>query len=196
MTDSDRGGACRRRSVRGPGRAGRGGDLPDERDAALGAGGCRDPARLPGPSGDPQRRRGRAGPARLVSDVVEGLWQKGSGDLPPGSRDPCVRGVRVDVPRGSGAGAEVLQVVRASRRGVSFHGSGQTRVTTPAWFRPGSRVRVSDELGAEPVIVTAGRTGRLSFTVDLGPPHAQQQYRRPPSPRSRPRSPPTGGSRS
>jgi S-formylglutathione hydrolase FrmB len=74
---------------------------------------------------------------------------------------------------------EVLQVVRASRRGVSFHGSGRTRVTTPAWFRPGTRVRVSDEMGAEPLIVTAGRTGRLAFTVDLGPPHAYQQYTAP-----------------
>jgi S-formylglutathione hydrolase FrmB len=49
---------------------------------------------------------------------------------------------------------EFLQMRSASRHGVTLVGSGRTTITTPPWFH--------------------GR--RMRLTVDLGPPHPNQQY--------------------
>jgi S-formylglutathione hydrolase FrmB len=56
-------------------------------------------------------------------------------------------------------------------------GSGTTTVTTPAMFRPGERVSVLGTVeGNRPRRIRADRQGRLTFTVDLGPPNDTQQY--------------------
>jgi S-formylglutathione hydrolase FrmB len=69
---------------------------------------------------------------------------------------------------------EFLEVTRASAGGVVLTGSGSTAVTTAPLFRPRRWVRVADEDGVR--WVRAGRDGRITFTVTLGPPHLLQQY--------------------
>ena len=61
--------------------------------------------------------------------------------------------------------------VKTYRRGVILTGSGRTRVTTPPRYRGAGKVRVNGRA------IRPSRNGRLTFTVDLGPPHAVQQYR-------------------
>jgi hypothetical protein len=68
---------------------------------------------------------------------------------------------------------EFLEVRGASRRGVSLTGSGTETVVTPGFFEPGRRVAVS---GALPRVAVAGRRGRLTLRVDLGAPHADDQF--------------------
>jgi S-formylglutathione hydrolase FrmB len=66
---------------------------------------------------------------------------------------------------------EFLDVRRAGRRGLTLIGSGTTTVTTAPLFNPHEPIRLSD--GRR---LRAGRDGRLSFTLGLGPPNAFQQY--------------------
>lgn len=70
--------------------------------------------------------------------------------------------------------AEFLDIRDASRASLTLTGSGLTAITTAAVFRPNQRVLVSD--GTRSRLVTAGRDGRLTVTVDLGPAHTVQQY--------------------
>lgn len=70
---------------------------------------------------------------------------------------------------------EFLDVRGASRSGLTLRGSGLTRVATAPYFRPGRRVRVV--AGGFARTLRAGDDGRLEFTVDLGPPHTEQQFR-------------------
>jgi hypothetical protein len=70
---------------------------------------------------------------------------------------------------------EFIQMNNASRRGVTFVGSGSTAVTTPPFFR-GLRAVDVDVSGAAEHVLTPGGDGRLRFTVDLGPAHRDQQY--------------------
>lgn len=73
-----------------------------------------------------------------------------------------------------GRAVEFLDVRGASRRGLTLTGTGTERVTTAGYFAPGRRVTVRDGAGRR--VVKAGGRGRITFTVDLGPPHPDQQY--------------------
>jgi S-formylglutathione hydrolase FrmB len=68
---------------------------------------------------------------------------------------------------------EFLTVADASPSGVGLTGSGVTTVTTASYFAPAQTVGLSGAL--EPT-ATADSEGRITFTVDLGPAHTQQQY--------------------
>ena len=68
---------------------------------------------------------------------------------------------------------EFLQMRHAQRDGLTLIGSGTTRVTTPAFFSGKGAVRVITSGGTR--TVTPDADGRLTFTVDLGPPHPDQQ---------------------
>lgn len=68
---------------------------------------------------------------------------------------------------------ELLDVTDASRQDVTLTGSGDTAVTTAPLFAPGERVEL--EGASEPAAVADG-SGRLSFTVSLGPASQTQQY--------------------
>ena len=68
---------------------------------------------------------------------------------------------------------EFLDVTAASTRGVTLTGSGTQRVTTARLFRPRARVSLAGATVAE---ARAGLDGRITFEVDLGAPHAAEQY--------------------
>lgn len=69
--------------------------------------------------------------------------------------------------------AEWLEIRHASARGVKLTGSGIETVTTAPDFNPGAAVRLT---GAREAIASADAAGRITFTVDLGPPHPNQEY--------------------
>jgi S-formylglutathione hydrolase FrmB len=69
---------------------------------------------------------------------------------------------------------EFIRVTNASRDGIGLTGSGLTAVTTPGWFDANEAVHVVT--ADTDVVVKADSCGRLSFTVDLGPPHTFQQF--------------------
>jgi S-formylglutathione hydrolase FrmB len=68
---------------------------------------------------------------------------------------------------------EFLDITHASRSGVTLTGSGTERVTTAHLFAPGTHVSLS---GAVTSTATAGRDGRVSFSVNLGAPHQAEQF--------------------
>ena len=70
---------------------------------------------------------------------------------------------------------EFLHVADAHRRGVTLTGSGIETVTTFAYFGPKQRVDVTADDGLAQTL-RANRRGRLTFAVDLGPPHSEQQF--------------------
>jgi S-formylglutathione hydrolase FrmB len=70
---------------------------------------------------------------------------------------------------------EFLDIADAACHGVGLSGSGMTQVTTAPCFEPGDDV-VIRVAGFSEQTVTAGSDGRVTFTVDLGPPHEHQQY--------------------
>jgi hypothetical protein len=67
-----------------------------------------------------------------------------------------------------------LQMQRAGRGGLTLVGSGRTNVTTPPFFRGRTAVNLVTSGGVS--VVRPDHTGRLHFTVDLGPAHTNQQY--------------------
>ena len=69
---------------------------------------------------------------------------------------------------------EFLRMENAGRSGLTLVGSGTTSVTTPPWFRGRRTVQVVAD--GERRAVTPDRLGRITFTVDLGPAHEDQQY--------------------
>lgn len=69
--------------------------------------------------------------------------------------------------------SEFLDVTAASRRGVTLSGSGIEAVRSAPYFGPTERIRLR---GALERAVRSDRDGRISFHVDLGPPHPNQQY--------------------
>lgn len=69
---------------------------------------------------------------------------------------------------------EFLRVSGAGRKGVTVEGSGTQKVTTAPLFRRFKFVRVKSA-GATSRVKTT-KAGRIRFTVDLGPPHPDQQY--------------------
>jgi diacylglycerol O-acyltransferase/trehalose O-mycolyltransferase len=66
---------------------------------------------------------------------------------------------------------EFLEVRGAGREGLTLIGSGVTTVTTAPLFARNAWIRLSDGRRLH-----AGRDGRLTFTLTLGPPHEFQQY--------------------
>lgn len=68
---------------------------------------------------------------------------------------------------------EFLDVHDASCAGVRLAGSGIQRVTTAPCFEPGATVSLQ---GATSSMALADETGRITFTVDLGPAHTLQQF--------------------
>lgn len=70
---------------------------------------------------------------------------------------------------------EFLDVRQASRTGLMLTGSGLTTVTTAPYFKRHQPVQVT--VGGVAQRLFTGADGRLTFTVDLGPPHQMQQYR-------------------
>jgi hypothetical protein len=68
---------------------------------------------------------------------------------------------------------EFMRMDRVSTRGLTLTGSGTTTVTTPPLFRGVKSVHIS---GGTPTTATPDPAGRIRFTVDLGPPDADQQY--------------------
>lgn len=68
---------------------------------------------------------------------------------------------------------EFLDIRDASRHGLTLTGSGTEAVRTARYFEPGESVRLD---GAVERQVRADRRGRISFHVDLGPPHPNQQH--------------------
>jgi S-formylglutathione hydrolase FrmB len=69
--------------------------------------------------------------------------------------------------------AEFLDVTDASCSGLKLTGSGTTTVTTAGCFAPSDIVALN---GAVQPSATADDAGRITFTVDLGAPHQEQQY--------------------
>jgi hypothetical protein len=69
--------------------------------------------------------------------------------------------------------AEFLDVIGASAAGLGLTGSGLATVKTASYFAPWGIV---DLQGAVDRYVTAGKDGRITFTVDLGAAHTLQQY--------------------
>ena len=61
--------------------------------------------------------------------------------------------------------------IRTDRKGVTFTGSGMTRVTTPPRYRRTKKVLVNGR------VTRPGRDGRVTFTVNLGPASKVQQFR-------------------
>jgi S-formylglutathione hydrolase FrmB len=73
-----------------------------------------------------------------------------------------------------GRALEFMRINGASRHGLTLTGSGQTTVTTAPYFRRFRRVFVAVDGTNERL--RPDRQGRISFSVDLGPPHKAQQY--------------------
>ncbi|WP_354701626.1 hypothetical protein DSM112329_01952 [Paraconexibacter sp. AEG42_29] len=71
---------------------------------------------------------------------------------------------------------EFLELRDAGRSGLTVTGSGATRVTTPPFFPRLTKVDVVT--GGATTVVRPDAAGRLAVPVDLGPPHAVQQYTR------------------
>jgi len=68
---------------------------------------------------------------------------------------------------------EFLQLRHAGRHGLTLIGSGTTKVTTPPFFGHADAVDVITADGTR--TVTPDAAGRISFPVDLGAPHPDQQ---------------------
>jgi S-formylglutathione hydrolase FrmB len=69
---------------------------------------------------------------------------------------------------------EFLQMINAGANGLTLTGSGTTNVVTPPFFRG---LRVVDLITTDGTrTVAPDGAGRLRFTVDLGPPHRNQEY--------------------
>jgi S-formylglutathione hydrolase FrmB len=75
---------------------------------------------------------------------------------------------------------EFSELRDASRRGFDLLGSGTAKVRTARYFRPHSRVRATIRTGASAVAkrvkLRAGRFGRVTVPVPLGPGNPDQQY--------------------
>ena len=68
---------------------------------------------------------------------------------------------------------EFLQLRNANRHGLTLVGSGRTTVTTPPFYAGARLVRVISSGVAHTVVPDSD--GRITFSVDLGAPHANQQ---------------------
>lgn len=68
--------------------------------------------------------------------------------------------------------------------GMNAWGSGQLRVTTGAVYQPSARYEVSFN-GVSTTVVGADGSGRLHFSIDLGPPNLTQQTKFDPAAKTR-----------
>ena len=68
---------------------------------------------------------------------------------------------------------QFLQMNTVSEDGLTLVGSGTTSVTSPPIFGKAARVDIE---GALPERAVPDSSGRIRFTVDLGPPDTQQEY--------------------
>ena len=68
---------------------------------------------------------------------------------------------------------EFLKIANASPSGLTLVGSGGTTVTTPSYFEPGQTVELD---GATVPSAVADPDGRITFMVNLGPAHTEQQF--------------------
>jgi S-formylglutathione hydrolase FrmB len=77
------------------------------------------------------------------------------------------------------AATEFAELAGASERGFRLRGSGTATVTTAPLYRPRSthRTVVKTGTGRRKATTKADKQGRLTFTLDLGPANAGQQYR-------------------
>lgn len=73
----------------------------------------------------------------------------------------------------AGRAAEFLDLSHVSKGGLTLTGSGTETVTTAPLFSPSQVVQLT---GAQQSTATADAQGRITFTVDLGPPDTHQQY--------------------
>lgn len=71
--------------------------------------------------------------------------------------------------------AEFMSLSGVSAMGVTVAGSGTTSVTTDALFTPLQEVSIT--MGGTTARVTADTSGRIAFSVDLGPANTGQQFR-------------------
>ena len=69
---------------------------------------------------------------------------------------------------------EFLDIRHASAEGFRVTGSGTTTITTASLFRRGATVRVMGA-GVWSPLLQADNDGRLTLTVDLGPPHSLEE---------------------
>jgi S-formylglutathione hydrolase FrmB len=69
---------------------------------------------------------------------------------------------------------EFTYLTDVSLNGLVVMGSGTLQVTTAALYPAGSKWTVTQEGGA-PSVITASKSGRLVFPVNLGPPHTAEQ---------------------
>ncbi len=60
------------------------------------------------------------------------------------------------------------------RGGFTLQGSGSATVKTPPVYHPGRRFRIT--IGSTTVVERAGRYGRLTISVPLGPSNTVQEY--------------------
>ena len=75
--------------------------------------------------------------------------------------------------------AREFSTLRAGRRSFALAGSGSATVRTAPFYKPGTRYRITlsgDEVTTRSLIRRAGRSGRLTVKVPLGPPNPYQQY--------------------
>jgi hypothetical protein len=69
---------------------------------------------------------------------------------------------------------EFSTLKNASRAGFTLQGSGSATVKTPAFYHHGRRFRIT--IGSTSVVERAGRYGRLTIQVPLGPSNTVQEY--------------------
>ena len=75
---------------------------------------------------------------------------------------------------------EFLDLDAVTEHSLVVRGTGTALITTAARYTPDASYRV-DGAGTRATTVRADDDGRLTFAVDLGPPHRDEQY----SPRAR-----------
>jgi len=75
--------------------------------------------------------------------------------------------------------AREFSTLRAGRHAFSLAGSGSAVVRTAALYKPGARYRITltgDKVAMHSFFMRAGRAGRLTVKVPLGPANPYQQY--------------------
>lgn len=88
------------------------------------------------------------------------------------SRSFSVWSYRFDVQRSA---PEFLDLLKVSPKGLTVRGSGKVEVETAPRYLPGGSYAITSS-GSKPQAATADFSGRLSFTIDLGPGNTEDQY--------------------
>ena len=111
----------------------------------------------------------------MVAPSVQGVRPPGSDELRLPPRGRRLLRLGLEVQRRPRRSEEFLDINNASANGLTLTGSGTERVTTAGYFAPGQAVTVSGATDNAQT-VTADASGRITFDVDLGPPHRFQEY--------------------